>query len=80
MEFQMKVFAAFVRKVVNHEYHYMATLIVGEDEDSTVNKDFKLRGVEGLRIADLCVCPILTTNHSQVNEHVIGEEERGCEI
>jgi choline dehydrogenase-like flavoprotein len=67
------VLAAFVRKVVNHGYHQMSTLVMGKDESSAVDKDFKLSGVEGVRVVDLSVCPLLTNNHTQVNAYVIGE-------
>jgi choline dehydrogenase-like flavoprotein len=67
------VLATFVRKVVNHGYHQMSTLAMGKDGQGAVDKDFKLRGVNGLRVVDLSVCPILTNNHTQVNAYVIGE-------
>jgi len=68
-----EVLAAFVRKVVNHGYHQMSTLAMGKGDEGAVDKEFKLRGYEGLRIVDLSVCPILTNNHTQVNAYVIGE-------
>lgn len=63
--------AKFVKKVINHGYHQMSTLAMGPE--GAVDKRFKLRGFEGLRIVDLSVCPILTNNHTQVNAYVIGE-------
>jgi len=68
-----EVLAAFVRKVINHGYHQMSTLAMGKDGEGAVDRDFKLRGFEGLRVVDLSVCPILTNNHTQVNAYVIGE-------
>lgn len=67
------VLAAFVRKVVNHGYHQMSTLAMGRGDEGAVDKDFRLRGVEGVRVVDLSVCPLLTNNHTQVNVYVIGE-------
>jgi choline dehydrogenase-like flavoprotein len=67
------VLASFVKKVVNHGYHQMSTLVMGKDDKSAVDSDFKLRGIKGLRVVDLSVCPILTNNHTQVNAYVIGE-------
>lgn len=67
------ILAAFVRKVVNHGYHQMTTLVMGKDDTGAVDQDFRLRGVEGLRVVDLSVCPLLTNNHTQVNAYVIGE-------
>ena len=68
-----EVLGAFVRKVVNHGYHQMSTLVMGRDNEGAVDKDFRLRGVERLRVADLSVCPLLTNNHTQVNAYVIAE-------
>lgn len=68
-----EVLAKFVRKVINHGYHQMSTLAMGPEGKGAVDKDFRLRGVEGVRVVDLSVCPILTNNHTQVNVYVIGE-------
>ena len=43
------------------------------EENRVVDSEFKVVGVQGLRIADMSVCPILTTNHTQVNAYLIGE-------
>lgn len=67
------VLAAFVRKVVNHGYHQMSTLAMGKGDTGAVDSEFRLRGVQRLRVVDLSVCPILTNNHTQVNAYVIGE-------
>jgi choline dehydrogenase-like flavoprotein len=72
-EISDEVLAAFVRKVLNHGYHQMSTLVMGKDGEGAVNTDFKLRGVEGARVADLSVCSILTNNRTQVSAYVIGE-------
>lgn len=55
----------------------MSTCVMGKDEEGNkvVSKDFKVVGLEGLRVADMSVCPILTCNHTQVNAYLIGE---GC--
>jgi choline dehydrogenase-like flavoprotein len=68
-----EVLAAFVRKVINHGYHQMSTLAMGKDNEGAVDDHFRLRGVEGVRVVDLSVCPILTNNHTQVNAYVIAE-------
>jgi choline dehydrogenase-like flavoprotein len=68
-----EILAAFVRKVINHGNHQMSTLAMGKDDEGAVDKDFRLRGFDGLRVVDLSVCPILTNNHTQVNAYVIGE-------
>ena len=65
IEFQDKVFAAFIRNVVNR-YHQISILAIGNGEDrTTLIKHFMLRG-EGSRF----VCLI-------INAYVIGEAGTG---
>ena len=51
----------------------MSACVMGkpDETDKVVNNDFKVVGVEGLRVADMSVCPILTTNHTQINAYLI---------
>lgn len=65
----------FVRETLTQGFHAMSTCIMGKSEDSNkvVTSDFRVQGVEGLRIADMSVCPILTSNHTQINAYLIGE-------
>lgn len=52
----------FVRENLGQGYHFMATCKMGSKNDVTrvVDAQFKVQGVEGLRVADLSVCPVLT--------------------
>ena len=49
----------------------MSMCIVGAEDETNkvVGRDFKVVGLKGLRFADMSTCPILTTNHIQVNVH-----------
>jgi choline dehydrogenase-like flavoprotein len=65
----------WVRKNLTQGYHSLGTCKMGreDDEKAVVGTDFKVKGVEGVRIADLSVCPVLTANHTQINAYLIGE-------
>ncbi|MCJ1232864.1 hypothetical protein MMC14_000818 [Varicellaria rhodocarpa] len=65
----------FIRDTLQQGYHGMGTCMMGKlgDANRVVGSDFKVIDVEGLRVADMSICPILTTNHTQVNAYLIGE-------
>ena len=42
------------------------------DEGTCVDKDYKVLGVSGLRVADLIVCPLTTNNHTQPTAYLVG--------
>ncbi|KAL9122489.1 MAG: hypothetical protein Q9187_000946, partial [Circinaria calcarea] len=66
---------AFVRENLTMGFHCMSSCVMGREEEANkvVGRDFRVVGVRGLRVADLSVCPLLTTNHTQVNAYLIGE-------
>ncbi|EXJ57392.1 hypothetical protein A1O7_07739 [Cladophialophora yegresii CBS 114405] len=66
---------AFIRQNLGQGYHSMGTCKMGSDSDpdAVVDTDFRVIGVQGLRVADLSVCPILTCNHTQINAYLVGE-------
>lgn len=65
----------FVRNNLGQGYHSMGTCKMGKSNDfeRVVDADFGVIGIQGLRVADLSVCPILTCNHTQINAYLIGE-------
>lgn len=66
----------FVRANLGQGYHSLGTCAMGPESNSArvVDVEFKVVGVQGLRVADLSVCPILTCNHTQINAYLIGEK------
>lgn len=64
----------FVKKNLGQGFHSVGTCRMGTDPDpsNVVDTDFNVKGVEGLKVADLSVCPILTCNHTQINAYLIG--------
>jgi len=65
----------FVRENLGPGYHTLATCRMGTDHDPlrVVDSEFRVVGVEGLRVADLSVCPVLTCNHTSINAYLIAE-------
>lgn len=65
----------FVRDNLGQGYHSLGSCKMGlRDVDGTVvDCDFRVLGIDNVRIADLSVCPILTCNHTQINAYLIGE-------
>ncbi|RVX66396.1 hypothetical protein B0A52_09626 [Exophiala mesophila] len=66
----------FIRANLGQGYHSLGTCKMGPagDENTVVDQQFRVVGLNGLRIADLSVCPILTCNHTQINAYLIGEK------
>lgn len=57
-----KAILDFVRANLGQGYHSMSTCKMGPSHDqmAVVDQAFKVFGAEGLRVADLSVCPVLT--------------------
>ena len=57
-------------------WHANGTVKMGRkgDEGACVDSGFRVRGVEGLRVADLSVCPLTTNNHSQATAYLVGQK------
>lgn len=66
---------AFVRKNLRSTWHMSGTCKIGAegDEMAVVNSDFAVRGVEGLRVVDLSVLPVLLNAHPVGAAYVIGK-------
>jgi choline dehydrogenase-like flavoprotein len=65
---------AFIRDNLTQGFHSMGSCVMGRcgDLQRVVSRQFEVVGTQGLRIADMSVCPILTCNHTQVNAYLIG--------
>lgn len=51
-------------------YHPMGTLAMG----AVVDTNLKVRGVEGLRVVDTSVFPVVPTGHLQVTTYAMAEQ------
>jgi choline dehydrogenase-like flavoprotein len=62
------------RRNISSTWHMLGTVKMGKtgDSDAAVDSDFKLKGFEGVRVADLSVCPVLPNCHPQAVAYVTG--------
>lgn len=44
-----------------------------DDKDAVVDTDFRVRGLQNLRVVDLSVIPLLPNNHTQSTAYLVGE-------
>lgn len=63
----------FVRKASRTGYHPTCTCRMGEDERAVVDTQLRVRGVEGLRIADASVMPQLVSGNTNATTIMIAE-------
>lgn len=65
---------AFVRDNAGTVWHACGSVMMGKEGEKgvCVDKDYKVLGVKGLRVADLSVCPLTTNNHTQPTAYLVG--------
>ncbi len=62
-----------LRRYSHTLYHPVGTARMGSDAASVVDPDLRVRGVDGLRVADASVIPTLIRGHTNAPAIVIGE-------
>jgi choline dehydrogenase-like flavoprotein len=64
----------FWKDFLSSSWHMTGTAKMGRtgDKDAVVDRSFKVMGVQGLRVADMSVVPVLTNNHTQATAYVTG--------
>lgn len=64
----------FWRNNLSPTWHMTGTAKMGKigESDAVVDSHFRVIGVEGLRVSDMSVVPVLTNNHTQATAYVTG--------
>lgn len=65
---------SFWRENLSSSWHMTGTVKMGRDgdRDAAVDSSFRVFGIQGLRVADMSVVPVLTNNHTQATAYVTG--------
>lgn len=66
---------SFLFETLTQGFHSMGSCVMGSEKNAerVVDAQFKVVGLQGLRVADMSACPILTNNHTQINAYLIAE-------
>ncbi|KAF9884222.1 hypothetical protein FE257_001954 [Aspergillus nanangensis] len=72
----------FWKNTLGSSWHMSGTVKMGKvgDSDAAVDSQFRVFGIESLRIADMSVLPVLTNNHTQATAYVTGVSCADCLI
>jgi choline dehydrogenase len=63
-----------IEELVVSLHHPVGTCRMGSDEDAVVDATLRVRGVEGLRVADASVMPVIPRAHPNATVMVIAEK------
>ncbi|WP_442239018.1 GMC family oxidoreductase [Rhodococcus sp. TAF43] len=65
--------ADYIRRTHNTVYHPVGTVRMGPDADSPLDPQLRVKGVQGLRVADASVMPKIVAVNPNITTMLIGE-------
>ncbi len=64
----------FIRNTTTTAYHPVGTCAMGIDENAVVDPQLRVRGIDGLRVADAAIMPTITTGNTNAPCVMIGDK------
>ncbi|WP_430397442.1 GMC family oxidoreductase [Ferrovibrio sp.] len=65
---------AYIRQAADTVYHPVGTCKMGTDDQAVVDAELRVRGIQGLRIADASIMPTIVSTNTHAASMMIGEK------
>lgn len=64
----------FIREYIDTDYHPVGSCKMGNDEMAVVDKNLRVHGIEGLRVADASIMPTIVRGNTNIPCMMIGDK------